>query len=138
MSSQLSENDELAIGPLGGLAAGLVAGTAVTTLVVPQTSLALAWPAPWLPWAVFGVLGLLYGACQLRVPIRGLLAVGVFYGVFLWVLTNLFGWILFPQAAAQLRSWPGICVFVLFSSLLGLTSVVVSTLGSHEKEEARH
>jgi len=139
MSAQLSENDELVLGPFGGLIAGVLIGGIVTQFVVPNAGLEIAWAAPWLPWLVSAVLGLLYGACQLRIPVAGLAAVGIFYGVFLWVLTNLIGWALFPNVAAAIRSWPGIGSFVLFSAGLGLTSVLVTLMGGgQDSEVARH
>jgi hypothetical protein len=139
MSAQLSENDELVLGPIWGLVVGTVMGGMVTTLVVPQFGLDISWPAPWFPWLMSALLGLLYGACQLRVPIRGLVAVGIFYGVFLWVLTNLVGWLLSPNATAQIRSWPGIGSFILFTAGLGLTSVMVTlSRGGQGTERAQH
>lgn len=139
MLAQISENDELVIGPWGGTFAGALVGGLLATQVAPQAGLEISWSAPWLPWLISAVLGGLYGACQLRVPIRALIAVGVFYGIFLWVLTNLVGWLLFPQASAQLRSWPGFGMFVAFSLSLGLISVLVTIVGGGKgAEEARH
>ncbi|MFA5507276.1 MAG: hypothetical protein WC314_07555 [Vulcanimicrobiota bacterium] len=138
MSAQLSENDELVLGPWGGLLAGLAVGGGVWLGALPVSGLEFSWSSGFLPWLFFAVMGLLYGACQLRVPVRGLIAVGVFYGVFLWVLTNLVGWLLFPASAAQLRSWPGFGLFILFSTGLGLLSVLASFMGGGGGEKARH
>lgn len=139
MLAQLSENDELVLGPWGGTFAGAVVGGVLTVLVAPQAGLEISWSPQWLPWLISAVLGGLYGACQLRVPIRALLAVGVFYGIFLWVLTNLVGWFLFPQTSAQLRSWPGFGMFVTYSLSLGFISVLVTIMGGGKSaEEARH
>lgn len=59
------------------------------------------------------VLGLLYAVSQERIPIRGLVAVGVFYGVLIWVasrvLTSLFfGSVLRP--ALRSSAWFLACV----------------------------
>ena len=139
MLAQLSENDELVLGPWGGLIAGLAVGGAVFTTAMPASGVEIHWAANWLPWVMFGLLGMLYGACQLRVPVRGLIAVGVFYGVFLWVLTNLLGVLLFPVSAAAIRSWPGIGVFISYSAGLGLLSVLITLMGGGKGlEKARH
>ena len=139
MSAQLSENDELVLGPWGGLIAGLAVGGAVFAAAIPASGVEIHWGAGWLPWVIFGILGMLYGACQLRIPIRGLVAVGIFYGVFLWVLTNLLGVLLFPVSAAAIRSWPGFGVFISYSAGLGLLSVLITLMGGGRGvEEARH
>lgn len=138
MSAQLSENDELVLGPWGGLVAGLAVGGAVFAGAIPASGVEIHWAAAWLPWVLFGLLGMLYGACQLRVPIRGLVAVGIFYGVFLWVLTNLIGWALFPATTEAFRTWPGFGLFISFSAGLGLLSVLVTLMGGGGVEKARH
>ena len=138
MSAQLSENDELVLGPWGGLIAGLAVGGVVFAGLIPATGVEIHWAAGWLPWVMFGLLGIFYGACQLRVPIRGLVAVGIFYGIFLWILTNLVGWLLFPATTEAIRSWPGFGLFVSYSAGLGLLSVLATLMGGGGGEKARH
>ena len=138
MLAQLSENDELVLGPWGGLGVGVLVGGTLP-IVSPHLGLELAWSVPWLPWLLGAIFGSLYGACQLRVPIRGLVAVGIFYGVFLWVLTNLIGWLAFPVTASQIRSWPGFGTFVFFTFCLGLCSVIVTLFRGDDKSHvAQH
>lgn len=139
VSTKLSENDDLVIGPWIGMVVGLIVGGTVATFLHPALGLELKWPAIWVPWLLAAIFGMLYGACQLRVPIRGLLAVGVFYGIFLWIFTNLFGLVLFPTFASSIRSWPGFSSFVLFSLSLSIVSVVITLMGGGRGvEEAQH
>lgn len=138
MILSLTEDMDLTLGPLGGAVAGLLVGT-VLTHSMSSLGLDLTWSAPWVPYLVSVVLGGLYGACQLCVPTRGLVAVGVFYGVFLWVLTNLFGWLLFPVAAAEVRSWSGFLCYLSFSLSLAICSILVTSLRSQSgRETAQH
>lgn len=125
MKTDLSENMDLVLGPWGGAFAGLVIGGALTQ-TVGAVGLDIPWPHPAVPLLTTTLLGGLYGACQLRVPVRGLVAVGVFYGIFLWVLTNLLGWVFFPMGVAVVKSWPGFFAFVAFSFSLAVCSVVVT------------
>lgn len=139
MSAQLSENDELVLGPWGGLCAGTMLGGIVATVACPMAGVEIHWAAEWLPWALSALFGVLYGACQLRVPIRGLVAVGIFYGVFLWVLTNLVGWLAFPVSISAIRSWPGIGMFILFTASLGFLSVLITIAGGGKgTQQAEH
>lgn len=70
--------------------------------------------APFLFWTGLGVCGvlgaicgLLYGSSQMRIPARGLIAVGLFYGLVLWVVGGLLaGPIGGTELRATIRSWP--------------------------------
>lgn len=54
-----------------------------------------------------GIFGMLYALCQQRAPVRGLIAVGLFYGFFLWVGGSLIiGMFLSENLRAMIRSWP--------------------------------
>ena len=76
-------------------------------------------------YALIGaMLGLLYAVSQERIPWRGLVAVGVFYGVAIWlasrVLTSLvFGFILWPA----LRSFAWFLGCVLYGVVLAMCAV---------------
>ncbi len=79
--------------------------------------------------AVYGGLGalagLLYAACQRRAPARGVLAVGAFYGILLWVISGLLvGSILGPAARGALRSWPWAVACMSYGAFLALVTVV--------------
>lgn len=53
------------------------------------------------------IFGVLYALCQQRAPARGLIAVGLFYGFFLWVGGSLIiGVFLSENLRAMIRSWP--------------------------------
>lgn len=57
--------------------------------------------------AVGGVLGLLYAVSQDRIPVPGLVVVGVFYGVVIWVVSRgLASWLLGPVMRPALHSYP--------------------------------
>jgi apolipoprotein N-acyltransferase len=68
------------------------------------------------------LLGLLYAASQRRAPVRGLAAVGVFFGFLLWVISGpILGWLLRAPATRDFRSlaWAVACVtFGVFLSLV--------------------
>ena len=138
VNTDLSEDMDLTLGPWMGAFVGLLAG-GILTNSVSSIGLEFAWPAPWVPYLVTTILGALYGACQLRVPTRGIVAVGVFYGIFLWILTNLFGVLLFPAGAAVVRSWPGFFTYISFSLSLAVCSLVVTAMrGESGNETAQH
>jgi len=53
------------------------------------------------------LLGLLYAASQQRIPVRGLVGVGIFYGVLLWAVGGLIvGSFLGESLRRVIRSWP--------------------------------
>jgi len=71
--------------------------------------------------AVFGVL---YYACQQRVPARGLIFVGVFYGFVLWVAGSLVvGPIFGSQIREVVRSWPWLLGSLIYGLSLATAAV---------------
>lgn len=75
--------------------------------------------------ALLGALfGLLYAVCQQRVPLRGLIAVGLFYGFVLWVVASvIIGSLFEPALRCAIRSWP----WLLSNLLYGLCLAGVAT-----------
>jgi hypothetical protein len=71
------DQEALLLKPWQGAAAGLVGGF-LASLVVPQGQAVL------LPLGLLA--GGMYALCQQRAPGHGLLAVGLFYGFFLWLI----------------------------------------------------
>ena len=71
-------------------------------------------------YAVVGaVLGLLYAVSQDRVPARGLIAVGVFYGIVIWVVSRvLTAWLFGPTLRTALHSYPWFLACVCFGVVL--------------------
>jgi hypothetical protein len=64
-------------------------------------------------------LGLLYAVCQQRVPLRGLIAVGFFYGFVLWVVGSVIAGPLFSQALRSvIRTWPWLLGNLLYGLCL--------------------
>jgi len=74
---------------------------------------------------VGGVFGLLYALCQQRVPVRGLVVVGIFYGFFLWVVARIVStWVDDRASRAMIRSWPWLLGSLAFSLSLALAAVL--------------
>lgn len=72
-----------------------------------------------------GLLGLLYAACQQRIPVSGLIIVGIFYGFFIWILEGIFVSHLFPETLRQLvRSWPWLIACLLYGSSLAVYTII--------------
>jgi hypothetical protein len=73
-----------------------------------------------------GTLGLLYAASQRRAPVRGLAAVGIFFGFLLWVVSGpILGGLLGEQMAGDFRSlaWAAACItFGVFLSVITMTA----------------
>lgn len=67
------------------------------------------------------VLGLLYAVSQKPVPVRGVIGVGVFYGLLIWVMGGVLGGLfLGGSVRAVLHSWPWLLSCLLFGlSLAG-------------------
>lgn len=74
------------------------------------------------------MLGALYAACQERVPARGLFAVGIAYGVFLWVALGSAGVAL--ASGSNLRSWTWLIASVTFGLILATVAAVTVRYGS--------
>jgi hypothetical protein len=73
--------------------------------------------------AVGTLLGALYVASQQRAPLRGVVAVAVFYGVFLWVVSRFVTshWVPDPLGAL-LRSWHWLVATLWYAIALALTA----------------
>lgn len=70
-----------------------------------------------------GVMGLLYALCEQRIPTRGLIGDGLFYGFFLWVL---FGLILGAFGGEPVRSLMRTWVFLIELLVFGLSLSIFS------------
>lgn len=70
------------------------------------------------------LLGLLYAACQQRIPPRGLLSVGIFYGFVIWVLSSvLLGAVLGEALRATIRSMPHLLADLCYGLVLALVAI---------------
>lgn len=70
------------------------------------------------------LLGLLYAASQQQIPIRGLVAVGTFYGLVNWIIGSLLVGSLLSQTLREtLRSWPWFAACIVYG--LSLASVAI-------------
>jgi len=72
--------------------------------------------------ASLGMLfGLLYAVCQQRVPTRGLISVGLFYGFMLWVLSRLIVRLITYNALhAWVRGWPWLLACLLYGGCMAV------------------
>jgi hypothetical protein len=70
------------------------------------------------------LLGLFYAVCQQRIPARGLIIVGVFYGFVIWVVGRLF---ISPLFGADLlkpfRSWPWLLACLFYGLCLAVGAI---------------
>jgi hypothetical protein len=78
---------------------------------------------------------LLYAVCQQRIPVRGLIAVGIFYGFILWIVGSLIiGMLLSRELRVVLRSWTWLGACVLYG--LGLAGAAVWAEATRSKGES--
>jgi len=137
ISDSTYDFEDIVLTPRSGLVSGLMGAALMLILVLAlqpitgfslQTLLAQMGAVIWSDTATENVLvtlgvllhgllgaifGLLYALCQQRVPARGLITVGLFYGFFLWVGGSLIiGVFLSESLRALVRSWPwfGACL----------------------------
>jgi Family of unknown function (DUF6789) len=84
--------------------------------------------------AILGaLLGILYAASQQRIPARGMLAVGIFYGFMLWVVGGLLaGSLVAGPLRAALRSWPWLLSSLLYGLCLATVTLVLDRRRSAE------
>ena len=74
------------------------------------------------------LFGLLYAACQQRVPARGLIGVGLVYGFFLWLVGSLLIGSLFGEALrAMVRGWPWLLACLLYGLCLAIAALWVES-----------
>ena len=70
------------------------------------------------------LFGILYAACQQDIPIRGLIAVGVFYGFVLWIAGRfLVGPFIGEALRMTVRSWPWLLACLLYGLCLTAAAV---------------
>lgn len=75
------------------------------------------------------LLSLLYAVCQQRIPARGLIAVGIFYGFILWVTSGvILGAAIGPGWRQSARSWTWLMANVVFGLCLATTSIVAQII----------
>lgn len=74
---------------------------------------------------VGALLGGLYAASQQRIPPRGLLLVGTFYGVFLWFAAGrILGWLFGHRLESRFRSWGWLAACVAYALCLAVVAIV--------------
>jgi hypothetical protein len=72
------------------------------------------------------LLGLLYAVCQQRIPSRGLLAVGIYYGFIIWVVDRFFITPFFNEYLRTiLGSWSWLSACVLFGLSMAFASILM-------------
>ena len=142
------DGEGLVLSLRAGAVAGLGAGLAMVLVVVALAPLSgTGWRgasssvgAGAVPWAsgstglavagtvfhliVATLLGALHASCQQRAPLRGLIAVGLFYGtVAAWIVPGrLLGWALDPALREWVRSGAWLAACLIYGTLLAMTA----------------
>ena len=140
--------DGLVLNSRAGVIAGVGAGLAMVLVVMALAPLSgTGWRdasssvgAGAVPWAsgstelavagtvahliIAALLGALHASCQQRAPLRGLVAVGLFYGtVVAWIVPGrLLGWALDPALRQWVRSWAWLAACLIYGTLLATTA----------------
>ena len=71
------------------------------------------------------VFGVLYALCEQRIPTKGLIGNGLFYGFFIWVLIGIIlAAFLGEEWRSTLRAWPFLVELLVFGLCLSLFSIV--------------
>lgn len=99
--------------------AGLLSqiGSLFASARAPETALIVVGGAIHL--LVAGLLGLLYASSQRRIPVRGLLGVGVLFGFVTWVVSSVVvGWLGNQALSAVLRSWPWLLASLAYGTVV--------------------
>jgi len=149
------ESGDLVLSPMAGVTAGVIGAAAMLGVVAglePVSGLALnallseigslVLPAPrgagattltlmfglGMHGALGAMYGLLYALCQQRAPARGVVAVGIFYGVVLWILGALFTRVTLGDGPPSvIRSWTWFLANLAFGSCLAATATWVES-----------
>jgi hypothetical protein len=70
------------------------------------------------------LLGMFYAICQQRIPARGLITVGIFYGFVIWVAGGLFIGPLFgADLLKPFRSWPWLLACLFYGLCLAVGAI---------------
>ena len=116
-------NDARALPATAGLAIGLAAGAAMAFFAARMGN--VSWPVQLITG---GAAGLLYALCQVALPPHRLLAVGLFYGLLLWILV---GQVTSRLVGVEsLRPWQDAASCLIFGLCLGVVACVTSRRAS--------
>jgi len=142
------ETNDLVLSPLKGLTAGVI-GAGIMSLIIylsqPLSKISLVevfstfakiilpsnLPMSFMQTMGFlffalsgGIFGLLYALCQHKIPGLGLMFVGLFYGLILWIFGGLFGgWILGNSFRAIAHSMPFLISSLVYGVWLASASI---------------
>lgn len=76
-----------------------------------------------------GLSGLLYSVCQQKVPTRGFVAVGIFYGFFIWITGSvILGFVFGAEWRATSRTWTWLFANIIFGFTLALTAIIADKI----------
>lgn len=148
--------NDLALSPLMGIITGLLAallmlgvvalmqpysGLSVEgvlrqfgTLVLPKRfeqvePMTLVWIGLGVHLLLRAILSLLYSVSQQRIPTRGLVAVGTFYGFILWVGGSVIvGTLLGEMWRSASRSWTWLLANLVFGLCLATSAIIAASL----------
>ena len=73
---------------------------------------------------VGGLFGLLYALCQMRAPNKGLIGVGISYGIVLWAFGSLFTqWFYREALVTVIHTWAWLVASIAYGLLLSLVAI---------------
>lgn len=96
-------------------------------------------PPPTLGYAVHMLIGTLLGmlcaGSLQRIPVRGLVSIGIFYGVLLWVAGGILSGPLLGEAVrSDVRSWPWLLATLLYGAVQSGAAILAERLRPRRKE----
>lgn len=111
-----------ALDPISGVSAGDVRSAIGSALAPGDRAVTVGLG---LHLATAGVLGLLYALSQQRIPPRGLVGVGLLFGLVVWIFGALFaGWLMGEFVREVLRSWSWLLASLGYGLILAGTAVL--------------
>lgn len=76
-----------------------------------------------------GLIGLLYSVCQQRIPTRGFVAVGIFFGFIIWITGSvILGFVFGAEWRATSRTWTWLFANIIFGFTLALTAIIAAKI----------
>lgn len=80
-----------------------------------------------------GLIGVLYSLSLQKVPTKGYIAIGIFFGFFIWILGSVIpSWFLGEQWRIVSRSWTWLLANIVFGMTLAITAIIVDKLSPVE------
>ena len=76
-----------------------------------------------------GLIGMLYSVCQQRVPTKGFVAVGIFFGFIIWITGSVILGFVFGEGWRETsRTWTWLLANITFGFCLALTTIIAAKI----------